>query len=134
MYLSPISYIIPQRNTPIDSPKNLIIWHIFEKLNWYLFSSLFIYTASQIFSYAVDIKIDQDIAIIIINKLFPSTMNNKNLYKLGIITMIGITIHNIPEGIATFITTNENIKLGISITIAITMHNIPEDCSPHVSW
>lgn len=71
---------------------------------------------------------------IIINKLFPSTMNNKNLYKLGIITMIGITIHNIPEGIATFITTNENIKLGISITIAITMHNIPEDCSPHVSW
>lgn len=66
---------------------------------------------------------------IIINKLFPSTMNNKNLYKLGIITMIGITIHNIPEGIATFITTNENIKLGISITIAITMHNIPEGIS-----
>lgn len=66
---------------------------------------------------------------IIINKLFPSTMNNKSLYKLGIITMIGITIHNIPEGIATFITTNENIKLGISITIAITMHNIPEGIS-----
>lgn len=66
---------------------------------------------------------------IIINKLFPSTMNNKNLYKLGIITMVGITIHNIPEGIATFITTNENIKLGISITIAITMHNIPEGIS-----
>lgn len=66
---------------------------------------------------------------IIINKLFPSTMNNKNLYNLGIITMIGITIHNIPEGIATFITTNENIKLGISITIAITMHNIPEGIS-----
>lgn len=66
---------------------------------------------------------------IIIDKLFPSTMNNKNLYKLGIITMIGITIHNIPEGIATFITTNENIKLGISITIAITMHNIPEGIS-----
>lgn len=66
---------------------------------------------------------------IAIDKLFPSTMNNKNLYKLGIITMIGITIHNIPEGIATFITTNENIKLGISITIAITMHNIPEGIS-----
>lgn len=66
---------------------------------------------------------------ITIDKLFPSTMNNKNLYKLGIITMIGITIHNIPEGIATFITTNENIKLGISITIAITMHNIPEGIS-----
>lgn len=43
--------------------------------------------------------------------------------------MIGIMIHNIPEGMATFITTNENINLGVSITIAITMHNIPEGIS-----
>ena len=66
---------------------------------------------------------------IIIDKLFPSTFNEKALYKLGLITTIGIMLHNIPEGIATFITTNENIKLGISITIAITMHNIPEGIS-----
>lgn len=66
---------------------------------------------------------------IIIDKLFPSTFDQKTLYKLGLITMIGIMIHNIPEGIATFITTNENIKLGLSITIAITMHNIPEGIS-----
>ena len=66
---------------------------------------------------------------IIIDKLFPNTFNEKTLYKLGIITMIGIMIHNIPEGIATFVTTNENINLGISITIAITMHNIPEGIS-----
>ena len=66
---------------------------------------------------------------IIIDKLFPNTFNEKALYKLGLITTIGIIIHNIPEGIATFITTNENIKLGISITIAITTHNIPEGIS-----
>ncbi len=66
---------------------------------------------------------------IIIDRLFPNTFNEKSLYKLGLITTIGIIIHNIPEGIATFITTNENIKLGISITIAITMHNIPEGIS-----
>lgn len=66
---------------------------------------------------------------IIIDKLFPNTLNEKTLYKLGLITMIGIMIHNIPEGIATFITTNENFKLGLSITIAITMHNIPEGIS-----
>ena len=66
---------------------------------------------------------------IIIDKLFPSTFNDKALYKLGLITTIGIIIHNIPEGIATFITTSENIKLGVSITIAITMHNIPEGIS-----
>lgn len=66
---------------------------------------------------------------IIIDKLFPSTFNENNLYKLGLITMIGIMIHNIPEGIATFITTSENFNLGLSITIAITMHNIPEGIS-----
>ena len=37
---------------------------------------------------------------IIIDKLFPSTFNEDNLYKLGLITMIGIMIHNIPEGIS----------------------------------
>ena len=66
---------------------------------------------------------------IIVDRLFPNTFNDKSLYKLGIITTIGIIIHNIPEGIATFITTSENIKLGISITIAIAMHNIPEGIS-----
>lgn len=65
----------------------------------------------------------------IIDRVFPSTFNEKSLYKLGIITMIGIIIHNIPEGIATFITTQKNIKLGLSITIAIAMHNIPEGIS-----
>lgn len=66
---------------------------------------------------------------IIIDKLFPNTFNEKSLYKLGIITTIGIIIHNIPEGIATFITTNKDLDLGISITIAIAMHNIPEGIS-----
>ena len=43
--------------------------------------------------------------------------------------MIVIMMHNIPEGIATFITTNNNIKLGITLTIAIALHNIPEGIS-----
>ena len=56
--------------------------------------------------------------------------NNKNtLYQTGILSMIGIIIHNIPEGIITFITANNNIKLGINLTIAIALHNIPEGIS-----
>ena len=43
--------------------------------------------------------------------------------------MIAIIIHNIPEGIATYISSETNLKLGISITIAIAMHNIPEGIS-----
>ena len=52
--------------------------------------------------------------------------HNNSLYRVGIISMITLIIHNIPEGIATFITTNKDIKLGISLGIAILLHNIPE--------
>ena len=65
-----------------------------------------------------------------IDKILPKKLNKQNkLYKLGIYTMIAIIIHNIPEGIATYISSETNIKLGISITIAIAMHNIPEGIS-----
>ena len=55
--------------------------------------------------------------------------DNNNLFKVGILSMIVIILHNIPEGIVTFIVSNKNIMLGISICIAIAMHNIPEGIS-----
>lgn len=54
---------------------------------------------------------------------------NSNLYKVGLISMLAIIIHNIPEGIVTFISTTKNINLGISLGIAIALHNIPEGIS-----
>lgn len=54
------------------------------------------------------------------------SLNNKNLYKVGIISMLAIILHNIPEGIATYIATTNDISLGISLTLAIALHNIPE--------
>lgn len=51
------------------------------------------------------------------------------LYRVGVMSMIAIILHNIPEGIATFITTNSNLSLGISLAIAIALHNIPEGIS-----
>ncbi len=62
-------------------------------------------------------------------KVEKNSHNGTKLYKLGIITMIVIILHNIPEGIATYITSTNNIDLGISLTIAIAMHNIPEGIS-----
>lgn len=50
----------------------------------------------------------------------------EGLYKTGIISMIGIVVHNIPEGIATYVLSSIDIKLGILLAIAIIMHNIPE--------
>lgn len=65
-----------------------------------------------------------------IDKILPNKIEKEgNLYKLGIFTMLAIIIHNIPEGIATYISSETNIKLGISITLAIAMHNIPEGIS-----
>ena len=64
-----------------------------------------------------------------IDKIFPSNISDKNIYKLGLITMISLTIHNIPEGIVTFITSKNDINLGISLAFSIGMHNIPEGIS-----
>lgn len=57
---------------------------------------------------------------------------DKSLFKVGIISMIAIILHNIPEGIATFVATNSDVSLGVSLAIAIAMHNIPEGISVSV--
>ena len=62
----------------------------------------------------------------IIDKYIP-TANNLN--RVGVFAMLAIIVHNIPEGIATFMATNVNVMLGISLTIAIALHNIPEGIS-----
>ncbi len=69
------------------------------------------------------------VSSIIDKKVEKKSKNGLKLYKLGIITMIVIIMHNIPEGIATFITTTNNTKLGVILTIAIALHNIPEGIS-----
>ena len=68
----------------------------------------------------------------IIDKMIPNTESKKDqngLFKVGLISMIAIIIHNIPEGIATFISTTKDVSLGVSLTIAIALHNIPEGIS-----
>jgi len=66
------------------------------------------------------------INIIINKKITKNKHNNSNLYRVGILSMIALMIHNLPEGIITFLTSTINIKLGLKLSIAIMMHNIPE--------
>ena len=70
---------------------------------------------------------------ILINKYIPDIgnieENNKGLFRVGLISMVAIVFHNIPEGIATFMTSTQNIELGISLALAIALHNIPEGIS-----
>ncbi len=69
----------------------------------------------------------------LINKYIPDIsskdISNKGLFKVGIISMIAIILHNVPEGIATFMTSTKNIQLGLSLAVAIALHNIPEGIS-----
>lgn len=69
------------------------------------------------------------ISSIVDRKIEKCSKKGLKLYKIGIITMLVIIMHNIPEGIATYITTTNNTKLGIVLTIAIALHNIPEGIS-----
>lgn len=43
--------------------------------------------------------------------------------------MVALMIHNLPEGILTFMTSYKDLSMGISLGIAIMLHNIPEGIS-----
>lgn len=49
-----------------------------------------------------------------------------NLYKVGVLNMITLLLHNLPEGIAVFMSNISNYNLGLKITLAIAAHNLPE--------
>lgn len=70
------------------------------------------------------------IGIIISTLLDKTTKHEENsLYKLGLMAALVLMMHNIPEGITTFITSSVNQELGYKLAIAITLHNIPEGLS-----
>lgn len=69
-----------------------------------------------IFSMTIDQKLEQ-------------TITNNSLYKLGLISVIALMLHNIPEGITTFISATVDTKLGLILAISIALHNIPEGIS-----
>lgn len=66
---------------------------------------------------------------IIISMFIDKNVHGNDLYRVGVISMIAIIIHNIPEGIATYIACTHDLRLGIPLAIAITLHNIPEGIS-----
>ena len=44
----------------------------------------------------------------------------------GMMAMISISLHNIPEGIAVYLTCLKGVKSGLPLGIAMSLHNIPE--------
>lgn len=52
--------------------------------------------------------------------------HHHRLRRMGVMTALAITIHNFPEGIATFISSLDSASTGAAIAIAVAIHNIPE--------
>ncbi|XP_042013579.1 zinc transporter ZTP29-like [Salvia splendens] len=44
----------------------------------------------------------------------------------GIITAVGISLHNFPEGMAVFLGSMKGLRVGLNLALAISLHNIPE--------
>lgn len=49
-----------------------------------------------------------------------------DLLRTGILTSVSLAIHNLPEGLATFLTALKEPSLAIPVVFAIAIHNIPE--------
>ena len=59
-------------------------------------------------------------------KRFRGEKKNLKVEKTSLFIILGVFIHNFPEGMATFIGTLAEIQLGLLLTLAIALHNIPE--------
>jgi ZIP family zinc transporter len=57
---------------------------------------------------------------------FRETITDPRLYKTGMLLAFGITIHNLPEGIAVGAGYMDAPRFGLLIALAIMLHNIPE--------
>jgi len=52
--------------------------------------------------------------------------DKSKLMRTGLFTALAISIHNFPEGLATFVSALQEPSLAIPIVVAIAIHNIPE--------
>jgi zinc transporter, ZIP family len=62
----------------------------------------------------------------LISPLFHDESDKSSLYSMGILVLIGIAFHNLPEGLAIGSTLAESEKFAISLGILIFVHDIPE--------
>lgn len=55
-----------------------------------------------------------------------SKIDTKSLLKAGIVMLLAITLHNLPEGMAIGASGTADLKIGILVAVLIAVHNIPE--------
>jgi ZIP family zinc transporter len=63
------------------------------------------------------------------DEVIESNEGKKGLKRTGIMTAVAIAIHNLPEGLITFMAAMYDPVTGIAVAIAIIIHNVPEGIS-----
>ncbi|MGA0210381.1 MAG: zinc transporter ZupT [Pontimonas sp.] len=56
----------------------------------------------------------------------PVLVADRMLFTAGLGVALAVTLHNFPEGMATFFLTLDDPQVGLSVAFAIAIHNIPE--------
>lgn len=119
----------------ISNKNKLISSCLFFSSSIMLFISIFDLIPTSLSIYNKNFLLIPSLLLIFIYSLFGglliSYINKKNskdnsLYKVGIISLIALIFHNIPEGIITYISTNKDFSIGVTLAISIALHNIPE--------
>lgn len=60
------------------------------------------------------------------DKAKKTSKEDRELKRVGLVTALGISIHNFPEGIAVYLACLKGMDVGLPIALAIAAHNIPE--------
>lgn len=110
----------------IPEAKELLAVNFSETCEWLVFAGFILgIIVAILIDYFLPDHIDTD-------ELMEPDAPSKHHYRIrraGLFTAIAICVHNFPEGMATFLTTTQNVTLGVSVGLAIAIHNIPEGIS-----
>lgn len=126
-----ISYVIPK---PDMRYLSLSLGFAAGVMIYIGFVDLFCGSKSMLgFGYANLFFLGGIVIIYLIDHLIPHTHMDgqvdsqcNRLYRGGIMTTIGIAIHNLPEGMTVALVSLADLRLGVPVAIAIAIHNIPE--------
>ncbi len=61
-----------------------------------------------------------------VEELTEDSRHHHRMHRTGLMTALAITVHNFPEGVATFMSAISSPGTGIAIATAVAIHNIPE--------
>lgn len=107
----------------LQTSKKLLEPYIHHYVNWFVFAG---FALGVIVAILIDYFIPDHIEEDLFNNQEHCTHCHHKIKRAGLLTAIAISVHNFPEGMATFFVSTQNLTLGASVAIAIAIHNIPE--------